>query len=345
MKFKLILAFLLLPYFNTLCQETVFVKAKENGNGLIKERAENCFLITPSHVVLETLGDIKIISKNRIEHQGKLVESFEPDLAIIKLESSSDFDCKPWPRIENINETLENISTGFLEYLDELGTTHLLHVNITSIDQESIAIVPQNIDNQLVKGLSGSSFYSMYDGKKVLLGMLLNIEADLKTGYVYQIDDIDRMLAPFFEIEATKAKSLGILILKDDTIYTEVSNTLIMNLSNSKKYHVLKKLPNPEFLYKEFRSIVEGRFNRTVPQKIKENVDEVLLGEITISKSLNSNNLYKINSRLSANLYSSSDLALIKNINANGKGLNSDTNLAYDQSIKSLIRNLENQLK
>ena len=42
----------------------------------------------------------------------------------------------------------------------------------------------------------------------------------------------------------------------------------------------------------------------------------VLLGEITISKSLNSNNLYKINSRLSANLYSSDDLALIKNINA-----------------------------
>ena len=85
MKLKLCIAFLLLTYFNTLCQETVFVKAKENGNGLIKERAEECFFITPNHVVLETLGDIKIISKSRIEHRESLLRVLSQTLQLLSL--------------------------------------------------------------------------------------------------------------------------------------------------------------------------------------------------------------------------------------------------------------------
>ena len=345
MKSKLFLAFLLLIYCEALCQETVFVKAAENGNGFIRERVGECYIITPNHVVLENLGGIKIVAKNRLELKGELLESFEPDLAILKLEKSANFNCKPWQKNENLNEVLEDASMGFLEYRDEFGASNLLHVNITSKDQESIAVIPQDQNQQFVKGMSGASFYVNHKTEKVLLGMLLNIEEDLKTGYIYQIDDIDRTLSPFFDIEGDKPKKLGILILKDDVIFTEVTNKVTTNLNSNKKYQTSKKLLNTEFLYKEFSSIVGGRFNKEVPKKIKENIDEVLLGEVTLSKSINSKNLYKINARLAANLYSSNDFALIKNVNANGKGLNSDENLAYEQSIKSLLNNLQNQLK
>lgn len=345
MRSKLFLAFLFLIYFEAWCQETVFVKAVENGNGFTRDRAGECYIITPNHVVLENFGDVRVVAKNRLELKGELIESFEPDLAILKLEKLSNFHCKSWQKIEDLNEVLEDASIGFLEYRDEFGASNLLHVNITAKDQESIAVIPQDVNQQFIKGMSGASFYVNHKAEKVLLGMLLNIEEDLKTGYVYQIDDINRMLSPFFDVYENKPKNLGILILKDGVNFTEVTNSVTTNLSSSKKYQISKKLPHTEFLYKEFSSILKGRFDKDVPKKIKENVDEVLLGEVTITKSINSKNLYKINARLSANLYSSNDFALIKNTNAKGKGLNSDEKLAYDQSIKSLIRNLENQFK
>lgn len=345
MRFKLFLAFSLLVPLTMICQQSVFVKAKQNGNGFSSERNGECYIITPNHVVLENLGNIKIVAKNRLELEGKLIESFEPDLAILKLGKSSNFRCKPLKKLEGLNAVMDNSSTGVLEYRDEFGAINIFHVDITYIDQESITVIPKNPEIQLIKGMSGSSLYVTYKGDKILLGMLMSITENLKTGYVYQIDDINRMLSPFFDVEKTKPKKLGILILKDGVNFTEVTNRLTTNLQAVEKYQTSKKLPNAEFIYKEFNSIVEGRLGKQVPKKIKESVDELLLGEVTLSKSINSKNLYKINARLAANLYSSSDFTLIKNVNANGKGLNSDENLAYEQSIKSLLNNLQNQLK
>ena len=104
MRVKLFLTFLFLICFEALCQETVFIKAVENGNGFTKERAGECFIITPNHVVLENFGDVRIVAKNRLELKGELIESFEPDLAILKLEESTNFNCKPWQKNEDINE-------------------------------------------------------------------------------------------------------------------------------------------------------------------------------------------------------------------------------------------------
>ncbi|MFX0556114.1 hypothetical protein ACOCEA_04920 [Maribacter sp. CXY002] len=345
MRLKLLLYSLLLISLKALCQETVFVKAIENGNGFTRQRNGECYIVTPNHVVLENLGGIEIVAKNRLQVNGRLIESFEPDLVIIKLEQSTGLTCKPIQRNEVLNEVLENVSTGYLEYRDEFGASNLIHVNITSIDQDSIAVIPQDPSQQFIKEMGGASLYVNHKADKILLGMLLHIEEDLKTAHVYQIDDINRMLSPFFDVHEDKTKSLGILILKDDAVFSEVSNTLASNLRRNKKCQVSKKIPDTEFLYKEFSSIVSNSFNKNIPQKIKEGLDEVLLGEVTILKSINAKNLYKINARLAANLYSSHDFTLIKNLNANGKGLNSDENLAYDQSIRSLLTNLENQLK
>ena len=345
MRDKLLLTFLVLFCFEALCQETVFIKAVENGNGFTRERAGECFIITPNHVVLENFDVVKIVAKNRLELKGELIESFEPDLAILKLEKSTNLNCKSSKKTKNLNEVLENAATGFLEYRDEFGASNLLHVNITSIDQESIAVIPQDPSQQFIKGMSGASFYVNYKTEKVLLGMLLNIEEDLKTGYIYQIDDIERMLSPFFNVQHDQPKNLGILILKEGIDFIEVTNRLITHLSRGTKYQAVKKLPNTEFLHKEFNAIIEGRFNKNVPQKLKENLNEIFLGEVLITKFQNSKNLYKIDARLEGNLFSSADFKLIKNVHVSGKGLNSDENIAYDQSIKALLNNIEIQLE
>lgn len=345
MKLKLFLAFLFFVPLRSLGQQTVFVKADENGNGFLREGNGECYVITPNHVVFENMGDIRIIAKNRLELKARLIESFDLDLAILRLHTSQDFECTPFQKTKRVSEVLENASSGFLEYRDEFGSSNLVHVNISFKDQESIAIIPQSTNNQFVKGMSGASFYVHDKGEKVLLGMLMNVAEDLRTGYIYQIDDMDRMLSPFFDAEDDKVKKMGILILKEGVHFTEASNTLVTNLHGSNKYSASKKLPNSQFLFKEFKSIVEGRFSKFVPQKIEEDLDVLLLGEVTIQKTKNSNNLYRIDARLAANLYSSSDFALIKNVSTNGKGLNSDENLAYDQSIKSLLNNLQKQLE
>lgn len=181
-------------------QETVFVKGDENGNGFSRSRYGKCYVITPNHVVASS-GSINIINKKRLKLKGRLIESFEPDLAVLEIEDSEGFNCEEWELNTNTATALDNSSTGFIDYKDEFGTTNYFHVNITSMDDSSISIIPQNSDTFFSKGMSGSSLYVNYKGDKVLMGMLISLENDLKTGYVYQIDDIFRVLEPFFKVE------------------------------------------------------------------------------------------------------------------------------------------------
>lgn len=344
MKFNFFILLFLFFLLYATGQESVFVKAIENGNGLLHERQGECFVITPNHVVSEFMGDIVIHSKNRVESKGRLFESYEPDIAIIRLTTNSQV-CKPYKTVANIKEILNEIVTGYIQYVDELGAVHYVHVNISSVDQESITIIPQNGNAEFRKGMSGSAFYVNYKNEKTLMGMLMELEADLKTGYVYQIDDIDRVLAPFFDTGTVKQKNLGILILKDDSNFTQITNQLISNLNVDGKYTTLSRLPNTDFLYKEFNSILSGSLKKNIPLKLRENTDELVLGRVTVQTDKNQKNMYVVRLNLEANLYNTKDLSLIKSLNTSSKGLNTNLSIAKNQSIKSLITKLENQLK
>lgn len=332
--------------FTTVAQESVFVKALENGNGLLKTLNNECYVIAPSHIVSEYLGDISVIAKNRIKQLGKLEESFEPDLSVIHLQQNGNQICKSYRKTEEIIGILNQVSSGYIEYIDELGEVNRVQTYISSYNQESISIIPRKNDIEFYKGMSGSAFYVEYKNEKILMGMLMQLESDLKTGYVYQIDDIERVLKPFFDSSIAKRKKLGVFILKEGSRYVDFSNQFLSNLQVNNRYETINQIPNSEFLRKQFYSIVAGRIiESAIPKKIKEDIDELVLGTVSMSSEQNQKNMYIVWTSIEANLYSTDDFNLIKSLNTSGKGLNSNFNIAKNQSIKSLLTKLENQLK
>ncbi len=325
-------------------QETVFVKGKEKGNGILIERSGECFVISPHHVVYEFMGDIMISDKNRVESTGKLIEIFEPDLAIIRIVSGGSQNCASLKVTEDFNNILSNSSSGFIEYRDAFGIANLFHVNITSKDQLSFAVKPQKENEELQKGMSGSSFYINFKGEKVLMGMLMSIEEDLKTGYIYQIDDILRSSSPFFDAGKIAKKNIGVLIQNNNKNFVKVTNGFVEEL-NKKNFIAYSNLPNTDFIYNEFNTIFLGKIDKAVPSEIKNTLDELILGKVTFHRSNNQYDMFVVRISLEANLYSTKDFSFVKSLDVNSKGINYDEKLAESQAIESLINNFKKNLK
>ncbi|MDO5969645.1 hypothetical protein Q4Q35_07485 [Flavivirga aquimarina] len=332
-------------------QETVFVKSTEIGNGIICERAGECFVITPAHVVSESVSDILVRSANRINNTANLIDAYEADLAILGITKSSSTTCKSWDISDQFDRAIDNVSSGFVEYLDEFGASNMVHVNITSKDQTSFIIIPQNANIGFRKGMSGSSFYINYQGEKILAGMLMSMEDDSKQAFVYQIDDIMRTLASFFDVKRqvettyNGPKRLGVMLLKDNNRYVEVNNKLVTNINKGTSYKAYDKFAENDYVEKEFDNIVLGRSDLVIPSKLRKELDQLFLGNVIFETETNRKNMHTVYVRLNASLYLTNNLNVIDSYSFMGKGLGFDEKTAEKQAIKSLLTNMENQFK
>ena len=351
MRGQLSVCLLLLFPFLTFAQETVFIKSNEIGNGIICERAGECFVITPDHVVSESVSDILVSNANRINSTANLIEAYETDLAILRISKSSNAICENWDISDQFNKAIDNMSTGFIEYLDEFGISNMVHVNITSKDQTSFIIIPQNANIGFRKGMSGSSFYINYQGEKILAGMLMSMEDDSKQAFVYQIDDIMRTLAPFFDIKRqvetsySGPKRLGVMLLKDHDRYVDMNNQLVANINKGTSYKAYSKFSENDYVAKEFDNIVLGRSDLVIPNKLRKELDQLFLGNVTFDSETNRKNMYVVHARLNASLYLTSNLNLMDSYSFMGKGIGFDEKSAEKQAIKSLLTNIENQFR
>lgn len=320
----------------------VFIKAKEKGNGFLKEKSGECFAILPNHVTSNYLGNISILNKQRVKSYGRLIETYEPDLAILRIKKGGKQKCSSWQLVEDFNTILSNSVDGTIEYIDDFGTSNLIPVHIIAIDQQSISIVPKIESQNFQKGMSGSAFYIKNKDKKLFSGMLMSIEDNLKTGHVYQADDILRNVSPFFT--ERKKKNVGILILKDNISDLKISSSLIAHLNANNKYSALSNFKSKEVIYKEFDNIFYGKNRKSLGSKFKDDLDQILLGKVTLVKDINEKNMFVIRMYLEVNIYSTKDFSLIKSMTISGKGINSNSYIAENQSLKSLLTNLKKQL-
>lgn len=316
-------------------QESVFLKAREKGNGILVERAGECFIICPFHVVDSFSGNILISDANRVVSQGVFVEAAEPDLAILRLVSGGSQQCNTIDVPTNFNSIINSISDGFIEYRDELGIANMMHVNIIAKDAVGLAVVPKINTDQIVKGMSGSSFYANYNGNKVLVGMLMQVEDDLKTGFIFQIDDTFNILGSFFEIEENKR--IGVLIREkvSKNINSQVSNQLAKRLDYLKYKTV--SIPDIQFIDLEFHNIFSGNYSKSVPKTFKGALDEIALGEISFSTSKNQFDMFVVHATLETNIYSARDFSFQTSIVVKGKGVGFTENNAKSKAIEDLI--------
>ena len=194
-------------YSSIFSQNTVYVNVPggNEGRGILKSRGEECFVITPKHVIGEydldkvgIIGDKKVKSFASIEHQ------YKEDLAILRIESGGTQKCNEWSVEKNFETIIENNTSGFVEYRDSDGSVQKADVEVIGVNSEEIQIQKKDAMSIFVKGWSGSSLFVNSNGQRTYLGMLYQIEG--RKGYVMRADHMFNVMTSFFGKEEKEAQ-------------------------------------------------------------------------------------------------------------------------------------------
>lgn len=325
-------------------QEPIYIQAAELGNGIGFERFGESFILTPAHVVDSSFGDILLSDSRKANSKATLLETYINDLAILRVEDPKSVYL-PLALPVSYNEAIANSSSGIITYLDDLGIVNYIHVNITSKDQSSFTVTPQSKQYLFRKGMSGSPFYVMHNGIKTLAGMLMSIEEGSTDGFIFQLDDIITTVSSFIE-ETSKNEpiKLGVLIHVDSAEHLPIVNRINSTLKQIEIYAIVGRMPERKFVEEHFESILYGTIGDSMPNKIKNGLDQLLLGKIEVVYDTNEKNMNLVYITFEGGIYSSRDSSLIKSIHIDTKGLGYKKNAAKEQAIKSILTKIKNQL-
>jgi hypothetical protein len=182
------------------CQQTVLVKYEEMiGRGILKSRGSECFVITPEHVVRDVFENINIIGTNNVQSYSKIEKVFENDLAVLRIQGGGSQNCEYWEMPNNIDAIIDNALDGFLIVKLEDGSEKLVGVSFAVKNSKYLVVKPEE---ELKKGYSGSSLFCLHEGKKVLVGMLLNVNED-GNGDVIKVNVINSAIDILFKSKLT----------------------------------------------------------------------------------------------------------------------------------------------
>lgn len=179
----------------TWAQEQVYVQAGEHGQGMLRARQIECFVITPYHVVEKALGSFEIIGPFSLRAQGTVIKSYEAaDLAIVRLEAHF-LHCREWLKLTNIGYMLNAQGEGMLHIRELDGSTSLLPVRFTNVGDDYATVTPTDASSPIEEGMSGAAL--VVNGTP--LGMLLSVDTT-GVGTIILRDAITRLTDSFFEI-------------------------------------------------------------------------------------------------------------------------------------------------
>jgi uncharacterized protein YjbI with pentapeptide repeats len=195
----LMAAVLLAPITAVAQTQVVLVEAQENGQGVLRGRGRECFVVTPQHVVGESAATIGIVMDRQARASSELVRILPGDLAILRITDASGIACEPWLPLDNFAGMLRSQTSGTLVMREADGSRSLLPVVFTSTDDEAIYVRPARPEEEIRKSMSGASL--LING--ALAGLLLSVEDAV--GTVYQLDDIMRVSAGYFDGEGTES--------------------------------------------------------------------------------------------------------------------------------------------
>lgn len=236
-KFILIIIFSI-SYFFAQAQQSVYLESSKKGRGILKSRGNECFVITPAHVVKESIKDISITGEKNVLSKGRLVQTLAPDLAIVRVTGGGTQNCVSWSVPENYFTILDNSIEGYLELVQNNGSKKRTQVFISETDEDIIIIEPKRINQPFIKGMSGASLFTHYNDEKVFLGMLQEIDED-GNGFVFQVDDMERILGGFFVEDKIRTSDLRpdinnnqskLTLEKNENNYTELTGRWTLNV-------------------------------------------------------------------------------------------------------------------
>jgi uncharacterized protein YjbI with pentapeptide repeats len=184
--------------------QVVFIEAgSEGGQGILRARGDECFLIAPLHVVEQAVGSVTIVGANETRSQAQVLRRGPGDIAILRIVDGARLSCDEWRSSTNFDDMLD--APGFLRTL-EFGVTSIgTPIRISELDSEYFFVRSDNSFKQIAMRMSGSALYV----NGALAGMLVTVVEDIdeqKIGKVLQLDDIMRLTFEFFDTGSVAEK-------------------------------------------------------------------------------------------------------------------------------------------
>lgn len=174
----------------------VWVQGQSIGQGALRARGRECVVVTPHHVIGEAPPVfILVIGPDGLTTRGTVAASYEPDLAVVRLDDSNPFPCGAWRSGFDAYDELGGGESAVLRIREEDGSLSLVPVTIRSVQREYVLVRTADPDTPIMQTMSGATL--MVANRP--MGMLLRL-LESGEGEVYQIDDIQRRTQPFFDL-------------------------------------------------------------------------------------------------------------------------------------------------
>jgi len=167
------------------------------GQGTLQKRGEECLVITPRHVVENSISDIVVLFPDRSEVEATILELYAEDIALLRLTSQPSDGCSDRAfNEERLSTVLNSVTEGVLKRREESGSASLLQVDVVGYDEHRlIRIEPRSSTKSIKQGFSGSVLYM----NSQPVGMLINNErSESETGLVLRAETLNSTIDPFF---------------------------------------------------------------------------------------------------------------------------------------------------
>ncbi|WP_319588295.1 hypothetical protein [uncultured Desulfobulbus sp.] len=196
--YKFFILFFINIYFApSLFAADVYLKMDSNefGQGVMRQRGQECLVITPAHVV-ENAFQIEMTTSDRSKYAAEMLEMFPGDISVLRIVNGDSTVCRhaSWSSKTNLNGLLEIEKHGELRTMLADGSLRITDVDIVGYDKyRNINVRPRNMADALSKGESGSPLYIANQ----FSGILLSVKEDI--GNVIRQDALANTLALFFK--------------------------------------------------------------------------------------------------------------------------------------------------
>lgn len=173
----------------------VHVDAGEVGQGFLVSRLNNCYLVTPAHVLgNEFYANVITGTKSRQMGEAERVQTFGYDLTLSAINGAAKNECNTSINSFGPLDMLLKSSTALtVSSVNTNGSKSLTPVNMIDLGLVYLTIIP-SADFPFYKGLSGSVVYSGDEP----VGILQSVDSESGNGRVLRLDRAIETIRPFF---------------------------------------------------------------------------------------------------------------------------------------------------
>ncbi|SFM98030.1 hypothetical protein SAMN04487961_1792 [Marinobacter pelagius] len=173
-----------------------FVRSGENGQAVLMSRLNECYAVTPAHVMGDGFFATLVGgSSARPRGEADLLQRFGYDLAVLRVTGAITDDCEfDLDGSFSLDRVLSTEGNGQIVSVNSDGSLSRRDVRVSDVGLLYLRVSPVGPDNQLFKGLSGS----LLALGKTPAGILMSVDPQTGEGKVLRFDRAVETVRPFF---------------------------------------------------------------------------------------------------------------------------------------------------